>query len=69
MSTVSSISRRTTLTKYLIEQQREHQNLPADLRLHLIGRRPDIVAARFGEHVLLTVNQKARPSGLTVGRT
>jgi fructose-1,6-bisphosphatase I len=28
-----SISRRTTLTKYLIEQQREHQNLPADLRL------------------------------------
>jgi fructose-1,6-bisphosphatase I len=33
MSTVSSISRRTTLTKYLIEQQREHQNLPADLRL------------------------------------
>src|ERR1700693_1503833 len=33
MSTSSSISRRTTLTKYLIEQQREHQNLPADLRL------------------------------------
>jgi len=33
MSTPSSISRRTTLTKYLIEQQREHQNLPADLRL------------------------------------
>ncbi|GAB5100632.1 class 1 fructose-bisphosphatase [Caballeronia sp. LP006] len=28
-----SISSRTTLTKYLIEQQREHQNLPADLRL------------------------------------
>ncbi|KQR89944.1 fructose 1,6-bisphosphatase [Burkholderia sp. Leaf177] len=33
MSTPSSISRRTTLTKLLIEQQREHQNLPADLRL------------------------------------
>ncbi|KNE76109.1 Fructose-1,6-bisphosphatase, type I [Candidatus Burkholderia crenata] len=33
MSTPSSISGRTTLTKYLIEQQREHQNLPADLRL------------------------------------
>ena len=30
---MSSISSRTTLTKYLIEQQREHQNLPADLRL------------------------------------
>ena len=33
MSTPLSISRRTTLTKLLIEQQREHQNLPADLRL------------------------------------
>ncbi|CDY74043.1 Fructose-1,6-bisphosphatase, type I [Caballeronia glathei] len=33
MSSSMSISRRTTLTKYLIEQQREHQNLPADLRL------------------------------------
>jgi fructose-1,6-bisphosphatase I len=33
MSTSLSISRRTTLTKLLIEQQREHQNLPADLRL------------------------------------
>lgn len=33
MSTSSSISRRTSLSKYLIEQQREHQNLPADLRL------------------------------------
>lgn len=32
---MSSISSRTTLTKYLIEQQREHQNLPADLRLLL----------------------------------
>src|SRR6478752_1608812 len=30
---MSSISSRTTLSKYLIEQQREHQNLPADLRL------------------------------------
>ncbi len=30
---MSSLSSRTTLTKYLIEQQREHQNLPADLRL------------------------------------
>ncbi|PXW26670.1 class 1 fructose-bisphosphatase [Paraburkholderia caballeronis] len=28
-----ALQRRTTLTKYLIEQQREHQNLPADLRL------------------------------------
>ncbi len=28
-----SVSRRTSLSKYLIEQQREHQNLPADLRL------------------------------------
>src|SRR6201995_6131393 len=28
-----SLQRRTTLTKSLIEQQREHQNLPADLRL------------------------------------
>jgi len=28
-----ALHRRTTLTKYLIEQQREHQNLPADLRL------------------------------------
>ncbi len=28
-----SISRRTTLSKYLIEQQRENHNLPADLRL------------------------------------
>ena len=26
-------SRRTTLTQYLIEQQREHNNIPADLRL------------------------------------
>src|ERR1700694_153181 len=33
MSNSSSIPRRTTLTKYLSEQQREHQNLPADLRL------------------------------------
>ncbi|POR47010.1 D-fructose 1,6-bisphosphatase [Paraburkholderia eburnea] len=28
-----ALQRRTTLTKYLIEQQREHKNLPADLRL------------------------------------
>ncbi|MCP3706461.1 class 1 fructose-bisphosphatase [Paraburkholderia sp. CNPSo 3274] len=28
-----ALQRRTTLTKYLIEQQREHRNLPADLRL------------------------------------
>ncbi len=28
-----ALHRRTTLTKYLIEQQREHKNLPADLRL------------------------------------
>ncbi|AUT67563.1 MULTISPECIES: class 1 fructose-bisphosphatase [Paraburkholderia] len=28
-----SLQRRTTLTKYLIEQQRENNNLPADLRL------------------------------------
>ena len=28
-----ALQRRTTLSKYLIEQQREHQNLPADLRL------------------------------------
>ncbi|HKT93666.1 MAG TPA: class 1 fructose-bisphosphatase [Paraburkholderia sp.] len=28
-----ALQRRTTLTKYLIEQQREHSNLPADLRL------------------------------------
>ncbi|NLP62338.1 class 1 fructose-bisphosphatase [Paraburkholderia sacchari] len=28
-----ALHRRTTLTKYLIEQQREHRNLPADLRL------------------------------------
>ncbi|MGN6668949.1 MAG: class 1 fructose-bisphosphatase, partial [Trinickia sp.] len=28
-----SLQRRTTLTKYLIEQQRETNNLPADLRL------------------------------------
>src|ERR1700694_3057456 len=33
MSNSSSIPRRTTLTKYLSEQQRDHQNLPADLRL------------------------------------
>lgn len=33
MSTSPSIPRRTSLSKYLIEQQREHQNLPADLRL------------------------------------
>ncbi|WP_042260950.1 class 1 fructose-bisphosphatase [Paraburkholderia heleia] len=28
-----ALQRRTTLTKYLIEQQRQHRNLPADLRL------------------------------------
>jgi len=28
-----ALQRRTTLTKYLIEQQRQHSNLPADLRL------------------------------------
>ena len=28
-----ALQRRTTLSKYLIEQQREHHNLPADLRL------------------------------------
>lgn len=28
-----SIARRTTLSKFLIEQQRETNNLPADLRL------------------------------------
>ena len=28
-----SLQRRTTLTKFLIEQQRETNNLPADLRL------------------------------------
>jgi len=30
---VMSIARRTTLSKFLIEQQRETNNLPADLRL------------------------------------
>src|SRR6202000_1469101 len=32
-STAMALQRRTTLTKYLIEQQRETNNLPADLRL------------------------------------
>jgi fructose-1,6-bisphosphatase I len=48
-----SISRRTTLTKYLIEQQREHQNLPADLRL-LIE-----VVARACKQISFHVNKGA----------
>jgi len=33
LESVMSIARRTTLSKFLIEQQRETNNLPADLRL------------------------------------
>src|ERR1700710_2226628 len=53
MSTPSSISRRTTLTKSLTEQQQEHQTLPADRRLRIE------VAARACKQISYQVSKGA----------